>query len=140
MSASADASGALPPDDTGLDLRTWLMIIGVMLAVVLEILDTSIVNVALPTMMGNLGATVDEISWVATSYIVANVIVIPMTSFLASRFGRRRYFVGSIVLFTIASFLCGAARSLPGPGGGRVEMPAGRRVRFRAAKALKERL
>lgn len=113
MSASADASGVLPPDDTGLDLRTWLMIIGVMLAVVLEILDTSIVNVALPTMMGNLGATVDEISWVATSYIVANVIVIPMTSFLASRFGRRRYFVGSIVLFTIASFLCGAARSLP---------------------------
>ena len=85
MSASADASGALPPDDTGLDLRTWLMIIGVMLAVVLEILDTSIVNVALPTMMGNLGATVDEISWVATSYIVANVIVIPMTSFLAEQ-------------------------------------------------------
>ena len=89
------------------------MIVGVMLAVVLEILDTSIVNVALPSMMGNLGATVDEISWVATSYIVANVIVIPMTSWLAGRFGRRRYFVGSILLFTTASFLCGAARSLP---------------------------
>lgn len=89
------------------------MIVGVMLAVVLEILDTSIVNVALSSMMGNLGATVDEISWVATSYIVANVIVIPMTSFFAGRFGRRRYFVGSIVLFTIASFLCGAARTLP---------------------------
>ncbi len=89
------------------------MIIGVMLAVVLEILDTSIVNVALPTMMGNLGATVDEISWVATSYIVANVIVIPMTSFFAAAFGRRRYFVGSIILFTVASFLCGAARTLP---------------------------
>src|SRR4029453_8506388 len=64
-------------------------------------------------MMGNLGATVDEISWVVTSYIVANVIVIPMTSFLAGRFGRRRYFVGSIVLFTVAAFLCGAARTLP---------------------------
>jgi DHA2 family multidrug resistance protein len=89
------------------------MIIGVMLAVILEILDTSIVNVALPTMMGNLGATVDEISWVATSYIVANVIVIPMTSFFAASFGRRRYFVGSIILFTVASFLCGAARTLP---------------------------
>ena len=88
------------------------MIAGVMLAVVLEILDTSIVNVALPTMMGNLGATVDEISWVATSYIVANVIVIPMTSWLAARFGRRRYFVGSIILFTAASFLCGNAHSL----------------------------
>ena len=89
------------------------MIIGVMLAVILEILDSSIVNVALPTMMGNLGATVDEISWVATSYIVANVIVIPMTNFFAARFGRRRYFVGSILLFTFASFLCGAARTLP---------------------------
>lgn len=89
------------------------MIIGVMLAVILEILDTSIVNVALPTMMGNLGATVDEISWVATSYIVANVIVIPMTSFFSAAFGRRRYFVGSIILFTVASFLCGAARTLP---------------------------
>lgn len=89
------------------------MILGVMLAVVLEILDTSIVNVALPTMMGNLGATVDEISWVATSYIIANVVVIPMTSWLAARFGRRRYFVASILLFTAASFLCGTARSLP---------------------------
>jgi DHA2 family multidrug resistance protein len=110
VSASTEAA---PPESDRLDLRTWLMIVGVMLAVVLEILDTSIVNVALPSMMGNLGATVDEISWVATSYIVANVIVIPMTSFLAARWGRRRYFVGSIALFTIASFLCGAARSLP---------------------------
>jgi DHA2 family multidrug resistance protein len=84
-----------------------------MLAVVLEILDTSIVNVALPVMMGNLGASVDEIAWVATSYIIANAIVIPMTSWLAGRFGRRRYLVASILVFTAASFLCGAARSLP---------------------------
>ena len=112
MSASADASFA-GSAGLRLDLATWLMIVGVMLAVVLEILDTSIVNVALPSMMGNLGATVDEISWVATSYIIANVIVIPMTSWLAARFGRRRYFVGSILLFTTASFLCGAARTLP---------------------------
>ena len=90
------------------------MLVGVMLGVVLEILDTSIVNVALPTMMGNLGATVDEISWVATSYIVANVIIIPMTSWLSARFGRRRYFVGSILLFTLASFLCGASGTLGG--------------------------
>jgi DHA2 family multidrug resistance protein len=89
------------------------MLFGVMLALILEILDSSIVNVALPSMMGNLGATVDEISWVVTSYIIANVIVIPMTSFLAGRFGRRRYFVGSILLFTAASFLCGFASSLP---------------------------
>jgi DHA2 family multidrug resistance protein len=90
-----------------------LMMLGVMLATILEILDTSIVNVALPNMMGNLGATVDEISWVVTSYIIANVIVIPMTSWLAGRFGRRRYFVTSIAVFTVASFLCGLARSLP---------------------------
>jgi DHA2 family multidrug resistance protein len=94
-------------------LRTWLMLFGVMLALVLEILDSSIVNVALPSMMGNLGATVDEISWVVTSYIIANVIIIPMTSWLAGRFGRRRYFTGSILLFTGASFLCGFATTLP---------------------------
>src|SRR5262245_66590384 len=88
------------------------MLFGVMLALILEILDSSIVNVALPSMMGNLGATVDEISWVVTSYIIANVIVIPMTSFLAGRFGRRRYFVGSILLFTAASFLLGLAQGL----------------------------
>lgn len=94
-------------------LRTWLMLFGVMLALILEILDSSIVNVALPSMMGNLGATVDEISWVVTSYIIANVIIIPMTSWLAGRFGRRRYFVGSILIFTAASFLCGLATTLP---------------------------
>ena len=109
MSASTEA----PAPEFHLGLRGWLMLIGVMLALILEILDSSIVNVALPSMMGNLGATVDEISWVVTSYIIANVIVIPMTSWLASRFGRRRYFVGSILLFTAASFLCGLARTLP---------------------------
>jgi DHA2 family multidrug resistance protein len=117
VSASAEAAApalpAVPLEAERLPLRTWLMIAGVMLAVVLEILDTSIVNVALPTMMGNLGATVDEVSWVATSYIIANVVVIPMTSWLAARFGRRRYFVASILLFTAASFLCGAAHTLP---------------------------
>ena len=112
MSAASNAIGAPASEPYELDLGAYLMIVGVMLAVVLEILDTSIVNVAVPSMMGNLGATVDEISWVATSYIVANVIVIPMTSWLAGRFGRRRYFVGSIILFTAASVACGASRSL----------------------------
>jgi MFS transporter, DHA2 family, multidrug resistance protein len=110
------AAGAIPaPSDADfrLGLSQWLMLVGVMLALVLEILDSSIVNVALPSMMGNLGATVDEISWVVTSYIIANVIVIPMTSFLAGRFGRRKYFVGSILIFTAASFLCGLSRTLP---------------------------
>jgi DHA2 family multidrug resistance protein len=111
VSASAEALAA--PAEAGLGWRSVLMLFGVMLALLLEILDSSIVNVALPSMMGNLGATVDEISWVVTSYIIANVIVIPMTSWLAGRFGRRRYFVGSILLFTAASFLCGFASTLP---------------------------
>jgi MFS transporter, DHA2 family, multidrug resistance protein len=84
----------------------------VTLAAVLELVDTSIVNVAVPHMMGNLGATLDEIAWVSTGYIIANVIVIPMSSWLANWFGRRRYLTGSILLFVAASFFCGAATSL----------------------------
>jgi DHA2 family multidrug resistance protein len=103
-----------------LDFRRWMLIFGMMLAMILEILDTSIVNVALPDMMGNLGATVDEISWVVTGYIIANVVIIPMTSWLTHLFGRRRYFVSSILLFTAASALCGMATSLPALVGFRI--------------------
>ena len=70
------------------------------LASVLELVDTSIVNVAIPHMMGNLGATLEEVAWVSTGYIVANVIVLPLTSWLSDRFGRRNYYTGSILLFT----------------------------------------
>ena len=90
----------------------YLIAITVSLASVLELLDTSIVNVAIPHMMGNLGATLDQIAWVSTGYIVANVIVLPITGWLSAYFGRRKYFAGSIALFTIASFLCGNAGSL----------------------------
>ena len=90
----------------------WIITITVILASMIELIDTSIVNVALPQMMGNLGATLDQIAWVVTGYVVANVIVIPMTSWLATIFGRRNYFVGSLVLFTVASFFCGHATSL----------------------------
>ena len=86
----------------------------VTMAAMLELIDTSIVNVAIPHMMGNLGATLDEIAWVSTSYIIANVIVIPMSGWLSAFFGRKRYFAGSILLFVIASFFCGAASSLGG--------------------------
>ena len=86
-----------------LGLRQLLIVFSVMLAVLLEIIDTSIVNTALPAMMGNLGATLDEIDWVITGYIISNVVVIPMTGWLASRFGRKRYFTISILLFTAAS-------------------------------------
>ena len=86
----------------------------VTMAAMLELIDTSIVNVAIPHMMGNLGATLDEIAWVSTSYIIANVIVIPMSGWLSAYFGRRRYFTGSILLFTAASFFCGSSHSLLG--------------------------
>ena len=92
----------------------YLIAIAVTLAAVLELIDTSIVNVAIPHMMGNLGATLDEISWVSTGYIIANVIVIPLSSWLSGYFGRKRYLTGSILLFVLASFFCGAATSLGG--------------------------
>jgi DHA2 family multidrug resistance protein len=92
----------------------YLIAIAVTLAAVLELIDTSIVNVAIPHMMGNLGATLDEISWVSTGYIIANVIVIPMSSWLSGYFGRKRYLTGSILLFVAASFFCGAASTLGG--------------------------
>src|SRR5438067_4707548 len=92
----------------------YLIALAVTLAAVLELIDTSIVNVAIPHMMGNLGATLDEISWVSTGYIIANVIVIPISGWLSGYFGRKRYFTGSILLFTAASFFCGASSSLLG--------------------------
>ncbi|SFZ72710.1 DHA2 family efflux MFS transporter permease subunit [Chitinimonas taiwanensis] len=84
----------------------------VTLACVLELLDTSIVNVAVPHMMGSLGATLDEITWVSIGYVVANVIVLPISGFLANQFGRRNYLALSILIFTIASWACGNADSL----------------------------
>lgn len=92
----------------------YLIAIAVTLAAVLELVDTSIVNVAIPHMMGSLGATLDEIAWVSTSYIIANVIVIPLSSWLSAYFGRQRYLTASILIFVAASFFCGAATSLWG--------------------------
>ncbi len=90
----------------------WIIAFAVTLASILEILDTSIVNVAIPHMMGSLGATLDQIAWVSTGYIVANVIVLPITGWLSAMFGRRRYFAGSILLFIVASFFCGNSHTL----------------------------
>jgi MFS transporter, DHA2 family, multidrug resistance protein len=103
-------------DATGEDRYRYkyLIAIAVTLASVLELIDTSIVNVAIPHMMGNLGATIDEISWVSTGYIIANVIVIPMSGWLSAYFGRKRYLTWSIMLFVASSFMCGAATSLGG--------------------------
>src|SRR3989442_3929989 len=90
----------------------YVIAVTVSLASGLELLDTSIVNVAIPHMMGNLGATLDEIAWVSTGYIVANVMVLPIAGWLAVFFGRRRYFAGSIALFVLSSFFCGNAHTL----------------------------
>src|SRR3954447_5544000 len=90
----------------------YLIAFAVVLAALMQVIDSSIVNVALPDMMGNLGANLDEIAWVSTGYILASVIVIPLTGFLGDLFGRKRYFVGSIVVFTASSFFCGSAHSL----------------------------
>src|SRR5574338_1356443 len=78
----------------------------------LEIVDTTIVNVSLNDMKGNLGATTSEIGWVVTAYAIGNVIIIPMTSWLSQQFGRRNYFAASIMIFTIFSFLCGNATGI----------------------------
>jgi DHA2 family multidrug resistance protein len=113
MSAEAPAATFQSDEDFVFDLHRFLLVVAVMTSVLLEIIDTSIVNVALPSMMGNLGATLDEADWVITGYIISNVCVIPMTSWLAARFGRKRYFVSSILLFTTASLLCGLSSSIP---------------------------
>src|SRR5512132_3503564 len=90
----------------------WLILLGLITAAVMEVLDTTIINVALPQMAGNLGATQEEIGWVSTGYILSNVIFLPMTAFFAERFGRQRYLVVSIILFAVASFFCGTSHSL----------------------------
>jgi DHA2 family multidrug resistance protein len=93
-------------------LRKWIITFTVITAALLELIDTTIVNVALPQIMGNLGATLEDAGWVVTSYAVANVIVLPMSGWLGDRFGRKNYFITSILVFTFASFLCGNAHSL----------------------------
>jgi DHA2 family multidrug resistance protein len=94
------------------DPHKYLIAVAVVLAALMQVIDSSIVNVALPDMMGNLGASLDEIAWVSTGYILASVIIIPLTGWLGLLLGRKRYFVGSIILFTAASVFCGASHSL----------------------------
>jgi MFS transporter, DHA2 family, multidrug resistance protein len=110
-STVAPRSIPLSPEDSVSRYR-WLILLGLITAAIMEVLDTTIVNVALPQMAGNLGATQDEIGWVATGYILSNVVVLPMTAFFTGLFGRRNYLAGSIVLFCVASFLCGTSHTL----------------------------
>ncbi len=107
--------------------RRVIITITAIFCALLEIVDTTIVNVALPKMQGTLGATLPEVGWVITAYAIGNVIIVPMTSWLSQQFGRRNYFAASIIIFTVFSFLCGNAtgiwelvafRFLQGIGGG----------------------
>jgi MFS transporter, DHA2 family, multidrug resistance protein len=108
----------------------WLIAISVMLATFMEVLDTSIASVALPYIAGSLSATNDEATWVLTSYLVANAVVLPASSWLSLKFGRKRFLITCIAIFTISSFACGAAwslgtiliaRAIQGAGGGALQ-------------------
>jgi len=92
--------------------RKWIITITVIIASLLELIDTTIVNVSLPDIMGNLGATLDSVGWVVTGYAVANVVVLPMSGWLGQRYGQKNYFLFSIIAFTACSFFCGNATSL----------------------------
>lgn len=125
MSPAAPQSGEWKPTH-----NPWLIAISVMLATFMEILDTSVANVALPHIAGNLSATTDEATWVLTSYLVSNAVVLPMTAWLGRRFGRKRFLITCIFIFTGASLLAGAAPTLPlliaarvlqGAGGGALQ-------------------
>ncbi|OZG70559.1 EmrB/QacA family drug resistance transporter [Hahella sp. CCB-MM4] len=107
---SAAISPALPAQSEG--SKAVFVTVSVMLATIMQALDTTIANVALPHMQGSMLATQDQISWVLTSYIVAAAIFMPLTGFLTARLGRKRVFMWSVVGFTVASMLCGAAQSL----------------------------
>ncbi|HNB71162.1 MAG TPA: DHA2 family efflux MFS transporter permease subunit [Acidobacteriota bacterium] len=113
MSTTAVASPQTPIDQPWVPaVNPWIIAISVMLATFMEVLDTSVANVALPHIAGNLSASVSQATWVLTSYLVANAIVLPATGWLSSFFGRKRLLLFCILLFTGASFLCGAATSL----------------------------
>lgn len=91
----------------------WLVALTVTLATFMEVLDTSIANVALPHIAGSLGGSQEEATWVLTSYLVSSAIVLPISGWLANRFGRKRFYMSCVVMFTACSFLCGLAPTLP---------------------------
>src|SRR3984885_13812173 len=93
-------------------VNPWLIAISVMLATFMEVLDTAIASVALPYIAGSLSASNDEATWGLTSYLVANAVILPASNWFALKFGRKRFLLTCVIIFTIASFFCGAAPSL----------------------------
>lgn len=110
--AAADHASQTAAFQDAVSSTRWLILLGLITAAVMEVLDTTIVNVALPQMAGNLGATREEVAWVSTSYILANVVVLPMTAFFTELLGRKRYLTISIIIFIVSSMLCGISTSL----------------------------
>src|ERR1700676_2058346 len=98
--------------DDRMSTESKLIVFVAVMASLLEIIDTSIVNVAIPTMMGNLGTTLETISWVVTGYIISNAVVVPLAGWLSMRLGRKFYYTGCILLFTSTSVGCGLSPNL----------------------------
>jgi MFS transporter, DHA2 family, multidrug resistance protein len=113
----AESQAAPPPvapsQENPLHINPWLIAVAVMLSTFMEVLDTTVVNVSLPHIAGSLSATIDEATWTLTSYLVANAIILPLTGWLSNYFGRKRMLMLSVTGFTIASFACGLAPTLP---------------------------
>src|SRR5580658_7032569 len=130
MPENTETPAAVPPpraEPWTPKFNPWLIAVVVAMAAFMEVLDTSIANVALPHIAGDLGASNDQSTWVLTSYLVSNAIILPISGWLAGIFGRKRFFLTCIVVFTVSSLLCGAAptlgaliffRVLQGVGGG----------------------
>ena len=91
----------------------WVIAGTVLTGTIMAVLDMSIVNVALPDMAGNLGATIEEITWVVSGYILASVLVMPIIAMLSARYGRKRFYQVNVILFTLASMACGMSHTLP---------------------------
>ena len=114
----------------------WVVASTVLIGTIMAVLDSSVVNVALPDMSGTLGATIEEITWVVTGYILAQVILMPITALLSARFGRKRFYLASVILFTAASMACGAARTMPAMVLFRVIQGAGSGVMITVSQAI----
>src|ERR1700756_4871375 len=108
MSKAAENSLSINPPS----VNPWVIAVAVTLAAVMETLDTSIANVALPYIGGGLGRSYDEVTWILTTYLVANAVVLPMTAWLSRLLGRKTYYLLCVALFTISSLFCGLAPSL----------------------------
>src|SRR5205807_7652885 len=102
----------LAPAGAPADVNKWLVAVSIAFGSLMATIDSSIVNVALPSIRGELGASLQEITWISTAYMIAMVLVMPLTGFLGSFFGQKRVYLASLVIFVIGSALCGTARSL----------------------------